>query len=98
MNKDAQLSLLVEPRISEKATRLGETNRQYVYRVRRSATKAQIKRAVEEMFSVQVESVQTCNVRGKTKLFRRRLGVRAGWKKAYVKLMPGFTIDFSRVE
>ncbi len=98
MKEEALLALLIEPQISEKATRLGETDRQYVYRVRRAATKSQIKSAVEEMFSVEVESVRTCNVHGKTKLFRRRRGTRAGWKKAYVKLKPGFSIDFSAAE
>ncbi|MGH8120737.1 MAG: 50S ribosomal protein L23, partial [Gammaproteobacteria bacterium] len=53
-----------------------------------------IKKAVETMFAVQVDSVRICNVRGKQKSFKQRPGIRSGWKKAYIRLKPGFDIDF----
>ena len=72
-----------------------ELNNQYVFKVLKSATKPEIKDAIELMFDgVKVESVQVANVKGKRKIFKRLPGYRANWKKAYVKLKPGFDIDF----
>jgi len=63
--------------------------------VQKHATKKQVKSAVELMFSVEVDSVQVLNVKGKQKRFGGSLGQRSDWKKAYVKLKPGHDIDFS---
>lgn len=86
--------ILLEPRISEKSTMLAEKNKQFVFRVASGADKTQIKHAVESMFNVQVKSVRVCNVPARQKFFKQRPGRRAGWKKAYVSLKPGFDIDF----
>ena len=95
MNQARLMTVLLEPRITEKSTRIGEAHNQYVFKVARSATKQVVKQAVELMFEgAEVESVRISNVKGKSKLFARRPGRRAGWKKAYVKLKPGFDIDF----
>ena len=56
---------------------------------------AMIKKAVELMFDVEVDSVQVLNVKGKVKRFGRALGKRSDWKKAYVKLKAGHDIDFA---
>ena len=61
----------------------------------RSATKPEIKAAVELMFKVEVESVQTVNQKGKVKRFGRSMGRRDHVKKAYVSLKPGQELDFS---
>ncbi len=94
--KDTELmTLLVEPRITEKATRLSDRHRQFVFKVLPQARKPDVKRAVELMFKVEVAAVQLCNVRGKIKGGRfGHGGRRASWKKAYVTLKPGFDIDF----
>ncbi len=89
------MSVLEAPIISEKSTLATEKSRQVVFRVKKTATKNQIKRAVEFLFKVQVDSVNVLNVGGKVKRFGRFLGNRSDWKKAYVKLKPGFDIDFS---
>lgn len=94
MNQERLLQVLLEPRISEKATRLGERNRQYVFRVVSDANKQEIRAAVEQLFKVEVEGVQVSNVPARAKRFRGQLGVRSAWKKAYVKLKPGFEIDY----
>jgi large subunit ribosomal protein L23 len=94
MNQNQLMTILLEPRVTEKSTLLGDKHRQFVFRVARYASKPQIKRAVELMFEVKVESVQVCNVSGKNKTFKQRTGRRAAWKKAYVKLKPGFDIDY----
>lgn len=95
MNQARLMTVLLEPRITEKSTRIGEAHNQYVFKVARSANKQAVKQAVELMFEgAEVEAVRISNVKGKSKLFARRAGRRAGWKKAYVKLKPGFDIDF----
>lgn len=94
MSGDELADILLEPRITEKSTMLGEQHKQFVFKVAQGARKPQIKQAVETMFSVQVDSVRVCNVHGKQKYFKQRAGRRPGWKKAYVKLKPGFDIDF----
>ena len=95
MNQEKLMTILLEPRVTEKSTLVGEAYNQYVFKVAKSATKPEIKQAVELMFDgAEVESVQVANVKGKKKIFARMPGQRATWKKAYVKLKPGFDIDF----
>ncbi len=94
MNQERLMNLLLSPRITEKASILGDKHNQYIFKVVNSATKPQIKRAVELMFKVEVASVQVSNVKGKQKTFKQKAGKRSDWKKAYVKLKPGFDIDF----
>ncbi|QIK81253.1 50S ribosomal protein L23 [Lysobacter sp. HDW10] len=81
------------PRVSEKTARLQELSNQYVFEIATTATKADVKAAVEQIFEVKVESVNVVNVKGKTKNFRQRAGRRSDWKKAYVKLADGQSID-----
>lgn len=94
MNRERMMQIIVEPKISEKAARAADLNRQYVFRVLPDATKPEIRTAVEELFNVKVENVTVSNVPAKTRHFRGTTGVVSGWKKAYVKLEPGFDIDF----
>jgi len=89
------INLLVAPHVSEKAARAGEKHNQYVFRVRRDATKPEIRKAVELMFSVEVDAVQVVNVMGKNKRFGATMGRRSDWKKAYVSLKSGQTIDLT---
>ena len=95
MNEQKIMSILLEPKVTEKSSMIGELNNQYVFKVSKNATKPEIKKAVELMFDgAEVESVQVTNVKGKRKIFKRSPGQRANWKKAYIKLKPGFDIDF----
>ncbi|NVJ67276.1 MAG: 50S ribosomal protein L23 [Gammaproteobacteria bacterium] len=94
MNQERILKVLKAPHVSEKATILAETNNQFVFKVAVDATKREIKKAVETLFEVEVDSVRTLNVKGKTKRFGMVQGKRANWKKAYVSLKPGQDLDF----
>ena len=94
MNQERLMQVLVEPKISEKAARLADQHRQYMFRVLMDATKPEIKAAVEHLFKVEVEAVTTSTVPSRFRRFRGRAGVRSAWKKAYVKLKVGFEIDF----
>ena len=88
------MDVLLAPVVSEKSTMIADKNRQYVFRVADSATKPQIKAAVELMFKAKVESVKVANVKGKEKRFGRFIGRRRNWKKAYVCLAAGQEINF----
>ena len=81
------------PRVSEKTARLQEISNQYVFEVAKTATKADVKAAVEQIFSVNVKAVNVVNVKGKTKSFKFRQGRRGDWRKAYVRLADGQSID-----
>ncbi len=94
MNRERLLQILLEPKISEKAARIGDESRQYVFRVLSNATKPEIKAAVQELFRVKVEHVRVSNMPAKARNFKGRVGVRRAWKKAYVKLESGFELDF----
>jgi large subunit ribosomal protein L23 len=87
--------VIVAPIVSEKATRVGEKTNQVLFKVLRSATKPEIKAAVELMFKVEVDSVTTLNQKGKTKRFGRSIGRRDHVKKAYVALKAGQELNFS---
>jgi large subunit ribosomal protein L23 len=89
------MQVILAPVISEKSTFVADKNRQIVFRVDRSASKPEIKAAVEFMFKVEVQAVRVSNVRGKEKRFGQTLGRRSQWKKAYVSLKPGQEINFA---
>jgi len=92
------MQVLLAPTVSEKSTMVGDKHNQIVFRVRRDATKSDVKAAVELMFKVQVEGVQILNVRGKQKRFGRFVGRRSQWKKAYVRVKAGQEISFAEGE
>ena len=77
------------PLITEKTTRLKETERSLCFAVHPDATKPEIKKAVETLFSVKVAAVRVANVHGKVKRQGRYVGRRPDWKKAYVVLKKG---------
>lgn len=95
MNQERLMKVLLSPHVSEKATVVAEKHKQFVFRVAPDATKPEIKQAVEQMFSVQVEQVRVVNCGGKTKRFGASYGKRSDFRKAYVALKPGFDIDFT---
>jgi large subunit ribosomal protein L23 len=92
MNRERMYDLILGPVITEKSTRGSEHN-QVTFRVRKEATKPDIKVAIEELFQVKVKAVNTLNQKGKVKRFRGRPGRRADVKKAIVTLEEGHTID-----
>ena len=94
MNKERLMETLRSPVISEKSTIAADTNRQFVFEVAPDSTKLEIRKAVEMMFDVKVDSVRVVNVKGKVKRSGHRLGRRKATRKAYVRLAPGNDIDF----
>ena len=102
-NQDRLMQVLLAPQVSEKSTYVADKNNQVVFRVVESATKPEIKAAIELLFStkdkkVEVLSVQVANVKGKKKRFGKMNGRRKNWKKAYVCLKPGQEINFQAAE
>jgi len=86
--------IIRRPLITEKTNIQKEQYNQVSFEVDRRANRVQIKRAVEEIFKVQVAGVKTLQVKGKIKRRGKTLGKRKDWKKAVVRLMPGNRIDF----
>ncbi len=97
-SKERLMTVLLAPHVSEKSAIAAEKANQIVFRVRRDSTKPEIKAAVELMFEVKVDAVRVVNVGGKAKRFGGRPGRRSDFKKAYVSLAAGQTIDFAGVE
>ena len=95
MSQERLLQVLLAPHVSEKTTMIADKHRQVVFKVLRDANKLEIKKAVESLFNVKVESVNTTLVKGKNKRFGRSLGRRQDFKKAYVSLKDGYDIDFA---
>jgi len=97
MNMERLMMVIRAPIISEKATMVGEKNRQIVFEVMADATKAEIKAAVEMLFKeqkVEVSAVNVVNVKGKEKRHGRFVGRRRDVKKAYVSLKGEGDINF----
>lgn len=86
--------IIRRPVITEKATIQAENNK-VVFDVAKTATKPEIKAAVEQLFSVKVKSVNTLVRKGKTKRFRGTLGTQSDVKKAIVTLEEGHSIDIT---
>ena len=86
--------VVLAPHITEKSTLLSEHNA-VVFKVANTATKPQIKAAVEALFNVSVTGVNTMNVKGKTKRWKGRPYTRSDVKKAVVTLADGQTIDIT---
>ena len=88
------MQVLVAPIVSEKATMVAEKNNAVTFKVLQDATKPEIKAAVELMFKVEVESVQTVQHKGKVKRTGKTIGRRDHVKKAYVSLKAGQELNF----
>ena len=92
LTRDQMYDIVRHPVITEKATMISEHN-QVTFRVPLDADKRSVKVAVENLFKVKVEAVNTVRVKGKRKLMRGRRGQRSDYKKAIVTLAEGSKID-----
>jgi len=98
MNQERIFQVLVGPHISEKAAIVADANNQYVFKVAVDATKAEVKKSVEQLFKVKVSNVNTLKVKGKVKRNKYGFSTKPTWKKAYVRLEQGQDIDFATAE
>ena len=89
--------ILIKPLITEKATKLADKRDTYVFVVNRDANKIEVKNAVEKLYNVNVQSVNTAVMPGKPKSRNTKTtivrGQKASYKKAFVTLTPGERID-----
>ncbi len=92
MNIERQHQVILAPHLSEKAMNAAQNN-QYVFKVARDASKKELKHAIEKLFNVSVECIQTSNMKPKTKRTGKIMGTKKAWKKAYVTLKEGSEID-----
>lgn len=93
MKQERLLKIILSPHVSEKATVGMEKNNEYVFEVNGTASKPEVKDAVEQLFNAKVKCVRIVNVRAKKKLFKGQEGNRKAWKKAYVTLAAGQKIE-----
>lgn len=94
MNDKRLYSVILGPHTTEKTERVADKAQQVVFRVALDATKKELALAIEKLFSVKVESVQTVKVKGK----KKQKGERSDWKKAYVCLAEGQDINLANFE
>ena len=94
LSQERLINVLLAPHVTEKTALAMQNSNQYAFRVRRDATKPDIKAAVELMFSVKVADVNVVNEPGKTRRFGKTVGRTQDSKKAYVRLAPGQSIDY----
>ena|SRR5579871_3902797 len=94
MNLARLLTIIIRPHVSEKSSVLTEKRNQYAFKIALTATKTEVKDAIEYLFKTKVKSVDIVNVKPKKKMFRGSEGTRKKWKKAYVTLMSDQAIDF----
>jgi large subunit ribosomal protein L23 len=93
MNRERMYQIVRLPHVSEKTARLQAESNQYVFEVARDADKGEIRKAIEGLFDVKVDDVRVVNVKGKAKSFRLSAGRQKSWKKAYVRVRAGQTIE-----
>jgi large subunit ribosomal protein L23 len=94
MNLEERLLKVIRaPHVSEKSTMLAESGNTVVLKVAMDANKSEIKKAVQNLFEVDVDSVRTLICKGKTKRHGARTGRRSDWKKAYVTLAEGSNLE-----
>jgi len=98
MNRERVFQVLAGPHVSEKAAVVAEQSNQYVFKVAVDATKTEVRRAVEQLFKVDVLNVSTLKVKGKVKRNKFGLSAKPTWKKAYVSVKPGQDIDFTTAD
>jgi large subunit ribosomal protein L23 len=90
-------SVIKKPHVTEKTSLGSDSTNTVSLVVDRDANKIEIKQAVESLFKVKVSGVRTVNVAGKIKRFGKTSAKRSNWKKAYVTLQEGQSIDFFEV-
>lgn len=87
------MNIIIAPVITEKSENL-KANNVYVFKVKKSANKTQIKNEIEKAFGVKVLNVNTVNAVQKHRRVGRYTGLTAAYKKAYVKLAEGSSIEY----
>jgi large subunit ribosomal protein L23 len=86
--------VLIKPLVTEKGVHRATRDNQYAFQVHTSATKVDIKQAVESLFEVKVDKVRTQNRKGKSRRYRYRVGHTGAWKRALVTLVGDDRIEF----
>jgi len=92
LNEERVYHIVYGPHVTEKAVSGSDANI-HTFKVATDASKREIKQAVKFLFEVEVADVRTVNVKGKQKNFGKRAGKRKDWKKAYVRLAEGQSLD-----
>jgi large subunit ribosomal protein L23 len=87
--------IIIEPIITEKSANMSMDGIKYVFKVVKNTNKVEVKKAIEAIFNVKVAKVNIVNVKPKAKKMGKYEGFKAGFKKAYITLADGSSIDFN---
>lgn len=98
MNEERMYSVLLAPIVSEKTSMQAELSGQHTFKVVPTATKLEVKNAIEKLFKVDVVSVRVSNMKGKVKVRGQTIGRRPTIRKAIVRLAEGQDIDYMGLE
>ena len=98
MNTKRLYSIILGPHTTEKSVRAADRSSQIVFKVAKDATKTELAKALQTLFSVKVLSVRIVNVKGKVKQFKQMQGQRSDWKKAYVRLAEGQDVNLANFQ
>lgn len=94
ISKEKAYNVILKPIVTEKSTILSENN-QIVFLVNINSNKIEIKKSIELIYGVNVSSVNVIRIKGKTKVFKGKVGKRSDYKKAIISLPKGQSIDLS---
>ena len=98
MRSERLYNIILGTHTTEKSVDVADKLNQVTFKVHKTATKLEIKKAIEKLFNVVVDAVRVVNVTGKTKNFRQSEGKRSDWKKAVVSLKDGHDINVAEFE
>ncbi len=98
MNEERMYNVLLAPVVSEKTSMQAELAGQHTFKVEPTATKLEVKNAIEKLFKVDVISVRIANIKGKVKVRGQTIGRRSTTRKAVVRLAEGQDIDYTGLE
>ncbi|WMY97279.1 MAG: 50S ribosomal protein L23 [Arsenophonus sp.] len=87
------LKLLFKPHISEKTSNLMKLNNTISFKVKKNATKQEIRDAIKKIFKIEVQNINTVQIKGKIKKNKNIIGRKKNWKKAYITLKKGQSLD-----
>ena len=90
----SQYNMILEPHLTEKVMILKEEGNKVVFKIRKDVNKIELKAAIEDIFKVTVEKINTVNVLGKRKRYGLHQGKRSDWKKAIITLKEGDSIEY----
>ncbi|MFI4846961.1 MAG: 50S ribosomal protein L23 [Candidatus Makana argininalis] len=97
INLERMYKILLYPIVSEKSSLYIKKNNTIILKVIKNTTKKEIKYAIYKLFNVKVKKIRTLIIKGKTKFYKKKIGYRSNWKKAYITVEKNFKLNFKNI-